>query len=135
MRQPENGLSGLLGFGHHPAYTAYIFNVLFADFFAQAVNQKIDGVAFHFFAPAVDLSSNSLRDRMDACAVHQGLQHGEFFLAQRDAFRLPFQRGLVGSRVKLNAAVAQQRAGLPAWRRRMARMRALSSAMIKGLMM
>ena len=54
MRQPEIGLSGLLGFGHHPAYAAYVFNMLFADFLAQAVNQKIDGVAFHFFAPAVD---------------------------------------------------------------------------------
>ena len=41
-------------FGHHPADAADVFNVFFADFFAQGVDEVVDGVAFHFFAPAVD---------------------------------------------------------------------------------
>ena len=69
MRQPENGLSGLLSFGHHPAHAAYVFNMLFADFFAQAVNQEIDGVAFHFFAPAVDFVFKVAAGEDVACAT------------------------------------------------------------------
>ena len=102
------GLGGLelFGFGHHPAYAADVFDVLFADFFAQAVDKEVYGVAFYFFAPAVDFVFQLAAGMDDACAANQGLQHGKFFLAQWDVFRLPCKRDLVVLWVELDVAVA-----------------------------
>ena len=75
------------------------------------MDEVVDGVAFHFFAPAVDFVFEAAAGKDGAGALEQGFEDGEFFVAQCDGFALAGDCHLVGGGVEGEGAVAQQGAG------------------------
>ena len=78
------------------------------------MNQEVNGVAFDFFAPAVDFIFQIAARQNHARAQQQGLEDGKFFVAEHDGLFLPDHFCLMGGRVERDDAVAQQRLRLSA---------------------
>ena len=87
--------------------------MFFADFFAQGVDEEVDGVTFYFFAPAVDFVFEVAAGMDGAGAGNQCLQDGEFFVAEGDVVILSGDFHLIIGRVEADDAVGEFRCGLP----------------------
>jgi hypothetical protein len=94
---------------HAVTNATHVQNEVVSEFAAQAMDVHFDGVAFYFFAPAIEAFFD-LRARKDVTgALHQELQEREFFRGQPD---LPTLSGdPMGGRIEGNSEM------LDLWRR------------------